>query len=84
MAGLGAGHEGDHVAGTGPLTHSLGGLSSASSEFTTNCWSGRRGEVTLTFQHGHTEVSFNASHTSCGVCTQGRSLHVLPPPTQAP
>ena len=58
MAGLGLGGEEDCVAGTGPLTPSLGCLSSASAEFTTNCQSGRRGDVTLAFQHGHAEVSF--------------------------
>ena len=82
MAGLGVGGEEDCVAGTGPLTPSLGCLSSASAEFTTNCWSGRRGDVTLALQHGHAEVGFkDASHVSCGVCTQGGSLHGLRPQT---
>lgn len=78
--GWGQGTRGDHVAGTGPLTPSLGGFSSASSEFTTNCRSGRRGEGTLAFQHGHTEVSFNASHQLWGLHTV-RSLDALPPHT---
>ena len=70
------------MAGTGPLTPSLGCLSSASAEFTTNCWSGRRGDVTLALQHGHAEVGFkDTSHVSCGVCTQGGSLHGLRPQT---
>lgn len=81
--GWGQGTRGDHVAGTGPLTPSLGGFSSASSEFTTNFRSGRRGEGTLAFQHGHTEVSFNASHQLWGLHTV-RSLDALPPHTQAP
>lgn len=82
--GWGQGTRGHHVPGTGPLTPSLGCLSSASSEFTTNCRSGRGGEVTLAFQRGHTEVSFNAAHTSCGVSTQAGHSMDCPPPTQAP